>query len=307
MDASASVSKSDHVVPSQVHDQLRDTFDRLIADQSHSPDWHPNSNDMVLDLVHPSMYPLVYGQSKVFKEELVGIANAVSTWSGKGTVLPKNETTASGEGHRYAVSRDNSSYWNETYQWLPANVLFQNNGSVKFTSCINNLHPQRYAEIYHTIENLVEVVLPLWDQCLNEAGRLESRFDNPDNPEYVRRVPDCYELLLMSYSDNIAENWIPSDPKELSHAEVNWDEVWARSSWFQYDDDEDEEVEKWKFFRKARIPEAEFKDVDYTPTDPLLSDEFRETGLQIIVKMTSIELTPEKPDFPGGGWHVRCF
>lgn len=28
-------------------------------------------------------------------------------------------------------------------------------------------------------------------------------------------------------------------------------------------------------------------------------------GLQIIVKMSSIELTPEKPSFPPGGWHVE--
>lgn len=27
-------------------------------------------------------------------------------------------------------------------------------------------------------------------------------------------------------------------------------------------------------------------------------------GLQVIVKLTSIELTPEKPEFPAGSWHV---
>lgn len=33
-------------------------------------------------------------------------------------------------------------------------------------------------------------------------------------------------------------------------------------------------------------------------------DKFRETGMQIIVKMVSIEPIPEKPDFPVEPWHV---
>lgn len=36
-----------------------------------------------------------------------------------------------------------------------------------------------------------------------------------------------------------------------------------------------------------------------------LFDKFRDAGLQIIVKMASIELTPEKPHFPHGSWHVE--
>jgi hypothetical protein len=46
--------------------------------------------------------------------------------------------------------------------------------------------------------------------------------------------------------------------------------------------------------------------VSYTPLEHLkLSTKFKETGLQIICKLASIELTPEKPDFPAGGWHVE--
>lgn len=43
----------------------------------------------------------------------------------------------------------------------------------------------------------------------------------------------------------------------------------------------------------------------YTPEeDERLSEKFKDSGLQIIVKMTSIKLTPEKPEFPARGWHV---
>ena len=60
---------------------------------------------------------------------------------------------------------------------------------------------------------------------------------------------------------------------------------------------------KWVRLRKARIPEPEFEEVDYAPpTGRRLVDKFDK--LQVIVKIVSIELTPEKPEFPAGGWHV---
>jgi hypothetical protein len=31
----------------------------------------------------------------------------------------------------------------------------------------------------------------------------------------------------------------------------------------------------------------------------------QETGLQVIVKLANIELTPEKPEYDGGSWHVE--
>ena len=35
-----------------------------------------------------------------------------------------------------------------------------------------------------------------------------------------------------------------------------------------------------------------------------LQDPFRKQGLQIIVKIDGIELTPEKPAYSGGGWQL---
>jgi hypothetical protein len=49
-----------------------------------------------------------------------------------------------------------------------------------------------------------------------------------------------------------------------------------------------------------------FENIDYAPqAGKRLIDRYRESGLQIIVKLASIELTPEKPHFPVGGWHVE--
>jgi hypothetical protein len=63
---------------------------------------------------------------------------------------------------------------------------------------------------------------------------------------------------------------------------------------------------KWQYVRKAKFPEPTWEEVDFAPKEGTrLIDQYRESGLQVIVKMASIELTPEKPDFPVGTWHVE--
>lgn len=36
-----------------------------------------------------------------------------------------------------------------------------------------------------------------------------------------------------------------------------------------------------------------------------IQDDFRDEGLQVIIKLSSIELTPEKPEYEGGNWHIE--
>lgn len=69
---------------------------------------------------------------------------------------------------------------------------------------------------------------------------------------------------------------------------------------------EDETEEKWKLLRKPVIPEPSFEEIQYAPeVGSRLSEQFANSGLQVIVKMASIELTPEKPESLMGGWHVN--
>lgn len=151
---------------------------------------------MVQDLVHPSMYPLVHGRSRIMKDEAVGVNDAIEKWAGKGEIIPLGAERHGGtRDATWGYQGSNAGryyYWSNTYQWLPANMAFQEDGTVKFTSYINNIHPTRYPEIYRTIEKLVETTLPLWDQCLalnidydtkHGAGRLQPRFPYPEDPE----------------------------------------------------------------------------------------------------------------------------
>lgn len=70
--------------------------------------------------------------------------------------------------------------------------------------------------------------------------------------------------------------------------------------------DEDLALVKWKLVRDALLPEPkdfDSEEVNYAPGN-FIKNQFEDRGLQVIVKMASIELTPEKPEFPAGGWHV---
>ena len=182
-------------MPGDLRSALQEAFARLQADQATSPDWHPHTNETVQDLVHPSMYPLVYGRSRFLPEEVVGVEDAIDKWAGKGEVIPKKLWKADlAEEPRFPIYSGNigKSYWSTTYQWLPANVKFVDDGGVKFTSYINGLHPSKYRDIYITIEKLIEKALPMWDQCLAQyvgirhvgPGTHEPRIE-PDDPEYV--------------------------------------------------------------------------------------------------------------------------
>lgn len=336
LDASSTVVKSDSFIDSSLHDSLRAAFIKLIEEHKDNPDWHPLTKEKVLDLVHPSLYPLVYGRTRVFEDEVVGVEDAIDKWAGKGEVIseqgpdgqsPQNwrhwwetdGTRSTGVGGSHV----NSYFWSAKYQWLPSNVELREDGSVRFTSYINNLHPVKHRDVYGTIEKVIERALPAWDFCLKlhlrrprrsfkGAGRTEPRFPLPEDPD-----------------DDNEDNWspplrdIPTPPPRSKPEEAEVEESASNpaSSDESDSDDPDEYISErdekgiswygtrreiaWQKVRKPAQPEApEFKAWKYgvEPGDSLRE---RFNDLQIIVKMASIELTPEKPDFPPGGWHVE--
>lgn len=192
--------KSDVLISDELQDALRKAFKRLQQDQGGEPDWHPGSREMVQNVVHPSMYPLIYGQSRALRDEVVGVTGAISQWAGKGDTVPKARQTRTlspierARRNRWLIP---SEYWSDAYQWLPSNVGFGADGSVRFESYINNLHPEKYPEVYSTVEKLIDKALVAWDSCLVETksrftcgpGRRNSRFSTPENAQYVLLPP----------------------------------------------------------------------------------------------------------------------
>ena len=117
----------------------------------------------------------------------MGVTDAVDKWSGKGEIVPKTEgDQLTGPGRRAFPNGDyiNRSYWSQTYQWLPANLAFQDDGTVRFTSYINNLHPKKHPEIYRLVEKLIDTAMPAWERVISstpidESGNPQRRFAVP--------------------------------------------------------------------------------------------------------------------------------
>jgi hypothetical protein len=195
LDAHAVVVKSDSLVSKPLHESLLTSFETLKANQADSPDWHPNSDDKVQNLVHPSLFPLVYNRTRAIQDDVVGVEDAIEKWSGRGEVVVGEEPWVPQGSERFSYGVGGSippDFWSVNFQWLPSNVAFQDDGTVRFTSYVNNLHPNKYPEIYGAIEGLIETSLPMWDQCLKVAtnfnnvkgpGRNEGRFGVFDEPE----------------------------------------------------------------------------------------------------------------------------
>ena len=59
IDATATVFKSDTLVDNELQTRLRSAVSPLENVLESMRDWHPGSDGKVLDLVHPSLYPLL--------------------------------------------------------------------------------------------------------------------------------------------------------------------------------------------------------------------------------------------------------
>jgi hypothetical protein len=128
--------------------------------------------------------------------------------------------------------------------------------------------------------------------------------------------------LTSILSDENPDNWDPPSAAEMLEMEAAGDADWEvpesagedtsaePRDYYDLDDEEQEEVtERWEEIREPvqlRPPAFSTSKVEYA-VEPAktLREMFKDTGLQIIVKMASIELTPDNPEFSPGGWHVE--
>lgn len=296
MDAEATVVKSDSIVPSSLKEALSSAVKPLENVPEKAKDWHPGSDEMVLDLVHPSLFPLVYGLSRVLPEGKVPLEGCVK-YTGRGEIA----TAASSEDDMF-VQR--STAWGNdqtlkawgNFQWLPSDVEFHDD-KAKIVSYINNLHPDKHQELYGVLEQFVDKAIPLWNESLSwfqQRFRFKISYTGSDDWE----LPPGLKYVRPRRSDDEGEDGENND-------EENEDE---EDSDLEYDED----YREWKVQHRILIQR---EPEDYTPFQDTLSrkgakkidlkKDFSQSGLQVIFKLANIHLTPEKPTYEGGTWHVE--
>ncbi|MFF9909088.1 DUF4246 domain-containing protein [Streptomyces sp. NPDC013457] len=177
---------------------------------------------------------------------------------------------------RNPTDRYSKHEFSERFQWLPSDVEVGDDGDVTFRSYVNNVHPEHHRELASVLPDLFARVRPLFENVLTDLR----------HPRPLRIEADPY-------------GWYDSEPEYPNRSSYSDDEAYAeaRRAWEKAQDE-------WWENRRPVVPDAP----DFTaPAVPDASArvDLRGRGLQVIVKLATIQLTPDKPEYAGGSWHVE--
>ncbi|MVU83485.1 DUF4246 family protein [Nocardia sp. ET3-3] len=151
------VWQSDSLIDDELKSRLRAAV-RVLEDVPEAErDWHPGSNEQVLDLVHPSLFCLVRGVS----------VTDDSAWPTPGE-----------HDARYAFS--------EKFQWLPTDVEVDADGAAVFRSYVNNVHPVIHRDLESVLPLLFTRLLPLFENVLTDLR----------HPRPLRITPNPYSWYV---------------------------------------------------------------------------------------------------------------
>lgn len=119
------VVKSDNIVPVEFKKSLQDAV-KIFQDKIPETlkDWHPGSDEKVWDLVHPSLFPMVYGRTRVLAYgETTTLEDCVER-CGQGEITqvpPEKETCEVITGFQWPGWNLKDPF-SAKFQWLPCEV-----------------------------------------------------------------------------------------------------------------------------------------------------------------------------------------
>ncbi|KAM0460202.1 hypothetical protein ACHAPV_004991 [Trichoderma viride] len=291
-DYSSCVIKSDSLVPESLRNALRSEAAKLENVPDEEKDWHPGTTRKVLDLVHPSLWPFIYGRTPVLLDKRINLTNALS-YCGVGTILPAPKPIEIANPERsmhsspYELSMPSLS---RRFQWLPCDVALDGE-SAKIDSYINNLHPVDHASLYPIIERFIEKSLPAWDVIYRwptefETQRLETKEAREEctTPEICEQHRNCNP-----WNRPLDEGEPRRDNREPYTGEYRDSERFKRDmEWMS---------ETHTLNLPEPVPNGE-SHVRLKASDVKSSGFFNGASrIQVIVKLANVHLNPEDPDY----------
>ncbi|MFJ6945024.1 DUF4246 domain-containing protein [Streptomyces wuyuanensis] len=177
---------------------------------------------------------------------------------------------------RNPTDRYSEYEFSERFQWLPTDVDISADGDVAFRSYVNNVHPEIHGELVSVLEDLFARLRPLLEHVLTDLR----------HPRPLRIEADPY-------------GWYDSEPEYPVKSSHSDDEAHAEAlrAWERAQDD-------WWENRRPVVPDAPAFTPPESPGASARTD-LRGRSLQVIVKLATIHLTPDKPEYSGGSWHVE--
>jgi hypothetical protein len=300
LDAEATIVKSDTVVTHELRDELRQAVHPLEDVPEQMKDYHPGSGEQVLDLVHPSLFPVVFGVSKALPHGTVPLDSCLS-YTGKGETIARFDATRHVRKGSWGNEEHIENAWG-SFQWLPSNVTFREDGTAKIDSYINNVHPHQHKALYKVLEKFVDVSIPLWNECLSRFdSRIRIKLVDTSKADYVVREGARFPREQYITEDETVD----SADEEEEDDEDDDDDAWAENH------NRVDELQDWRDDNCVlEQPEPEYRSQteyckDHSPHLVDLKKDFADRGIQVIFKLANIHLTPEDPKYPGGSWHIE--
>jgi hypothetical protein len=130
--------KSDVLIPSSLRDKLLAAVTSLEIVPDSEKDWRPGSDGLILDLVDPSLYPIVFGHTLAQGQAPISFSGLTS----------------------------------RKFQLLPSDFFVDPDGKITLTSpYINNVHPTRHKHLYSVIPEILQCALPMFERVLSDMIR----------------------------------------------------------------------------------------------------------------------------------------
>ncbi|KAJ2105822.1 hypothetical protein GGI16_002191 [Coemansia sp. S142-1] len=257
---------SDRLIDTETTNKLKDYAAILEGVPDRQKDWYPEGQPRVLNLIDPSLYPLIYSRSWLCRPSSTSPPAALTLVAPRefpGLLEKWRQTLSStGDGRsEYYIPTfrgcDQECY-SEKFCWLPSEFRVDDNGSVTIESYINNLHPVKHAALYSIIASVFSKFLPLLEQVVTDLVYPRQPRVKPDASKYYKSdepKPDIYS----------------------------------------------DDYDRWKREAEFVPPQPE---PFVAPARPVNPYSLRGQRLQTIVKMSNVELTPENPNYSDKIWRL---
>ncbi|RHZ64568.1 DUF4246 domain-containing protein [Aspergillus thermomutatus] len=281
------VVKSDSAITEDIKLALQAAVEPLEDIAEHDKDYEPGSGGQIVNLVDPSLFALSYSRSQVLPDRVIGLDDYLSH-SGRAKMLEvkweeRDSFTVMNNGRTRTKREflDLFSAYSLDYQWLPCEIKFKDaTEGCRIASYINNLRPDHHRPLYDTLERIIASAIPLWNMSLTplRSERLHRR--NRIKFERIEYLPNSESLReVLELGDQV-------DFEDI------YDRLWEREKSRPVKPPETGPLSLWLDRLRGENP------IDLRTT-------FRDRGLQVIVKMANIELTPETPTYIGTPWHFE--
>ncbi|KAF3272404.1 hypothetical protein TWF970_010031 [Orbilia oligospora] len=293
------VWRSDSLVDEELRKELIEAVATLENVPEDQKDWHPGSNKQVLDLVHPSLWPVIYGHS-------------ISLIDGKPIESPDDAIDTS---------------FSEKFCWLPSEFEVGADGKVKIASYINNLATGDQRKLFYPIlERIFQRFVPLFNHVLGDLKRGFQHWNRAySTGSYTHDSDEIEWLFFQTHKEKFNEllgqfergEELTVQLEDFIHVFPDTPEGdklrdnLGEDYWEEPEDDEDiydDEKRQQRDTAPYQVRDLGRLNQNHTWTPPEITDSFKLEGktAKVIVKLANIILTPEQPIYEGGSWHVEA-